>query len=60
MKNKMTEEANKFGDVFKKSLEENVAVTPENNVPHKRKRKRSSLGLNQSPFPPKMKNMLMH
>ena len=32
----------------KKSLQENVAVTPENNEPHKRKLKRSSLGLNQS------------
>ena len=39
MKNKMSEEANKFGDVFKKSLEENIAVTPENNVPCKRKRR---------------------
>ena len=58
MKNKMSGEANKFGDVLKKSLEENVSVTPENNVPCKRKRKRSSLGLNQSQE--KMKNMLTH
>ena len=39
---------NDFGDVFKKSLQENVAVTPENNQPQKRKRKKSSLRLYQS------------
>ena len=48
MKEKMSEEGNNFDDVFKKSLRENVAITPENNEPCKRKRKRSSLGLNQS------------
>ena len=41
-------EANNYGDVFKKLLQEHVAVTPENNEPCKRKQKRSSLGLNQS------------
>ena len=48
MKEKMSEEGNNFDDVFKKSLQENVPVTPKNYQPHKRKRKRSSLGLNQS------------
>ena len=42
------EEGNNFADVFKNSLNENDMVTPENKEPHKRKRKRSLLGLNQS------------